>query len=157
MALQAQGQLGGQPRVRARSLDAAVRLGVVGRNVSDFVDVPAIKRLETHPLSPEEVRVLVGQLDEAGEPFAPLYVTAAVTGLRQGELLGLRWREVELSGPMPVVRVVCSLEWSRNREDMAVQGAEDETEPAAGGAGGCCGGGAASAVAAAVGDAAPGG
>jgi integrase len=99
-----------------KALDAAVRLGVVARNVSDFVDVPAIKRAEIHPFSPEEARVLVGLLDEAGEPFAPLYVTAAVTGLRQGELLGLRWREVELSGASPVVRVVCSLEWSRKEK-----------------------------------------
>ena len=110
-----------------KALDAAVRLGVVARNVSDFVDVPAIKRAEMHPLTGEQARELVGLLaasggeradqrgDQRWDQWLPLFVAGMATGLRQGELLGLRWREVELGGSAPVLRVVCSLQWSRKR------------------------------------------
>ncbi len=47
----------------------------------------------------------VGSPDDAfGSIEAPIYVTAAMTGLRQGELLGLRWRDIDFDARR--VRVV---------------------------------------------------
>ncbi len=42
--------------------------------------------------------------DAFGSIEAPIYVTAAMTGLRQGELLGLRWRDIDFDARR--VRVV---------------------------------------------------
>jgi integrase len=54
------------------------------------------------PLSPEQARRL---LHEArGDRFEALYVLALTTGLRQGELLGLRWEDVDLSAKRLRVR-----------------------------------------------------
>jgi integrase len=52
--------------------------------------------------SPEEVLALVR---EAGsEQDAAIYLVAAYTGLRRGELLALRWRDVDFAGSVVRVR-----------------------------------------------------
>src|SRR5260221_1133696 len=87
-----------------RALAQAVRLGLLMRNVTDLVDAPRMAETELHPLSREEARVL---LDVAsGERLEALYVVALATGMRQSELLGLRWADVDLDVlPTAVVRV----------------------------------------------------
>ncbi len=52
--------------------------------------------------SPEEVHALVRAA--ASEQDAAIYLTAAFTGLRMGELLALRWRDVDFSGRVVRVR-----------------------------------------------------
>lgn len=45
------------------------------------------------PLSPPEVRRFLEAAE--GHPLEPLFVLAVTTGMRQGELLALRWRDVD--------------------------------------------------------------
>lgn len=52
--------------------------------------------------SPEEIWALVRAAESAQD--AAIYLTAAFTGLRQGELLALRWRDVDTSGSVLRVR-----------------------------------------------------
>jgi integrase len=80
--------------VLRRSLVIAERWGLVSRNVAKLVDPPRVRRFEIRPLTPTEARQL---LDAAvGDRLEALYVTALATGLRQGELLGLRWDDLDL-------------------------------------------------------------
>lgn len=81
-------------RVLHRALGQAVRWGAVARNVTELVDPPRVSRKEMRALSPDEARRL---LDAAGGTrFEALYTVAVTTGMRQGELLGLRWQNVDL-------------------------------------------------------------
>jgi integrase len=54
--------------------------------------------------SPEEVHALVRAA--ASEQDAAIFLTAAFTGLRQGELVALRWRDVDFGGSY--IRVTAS-------------------------------------------------
>jgi integrase len=57
---------------------------------------PKVARAEPRVLSPEEARRL---LDAArGDPLEALWVLALTTGVRQGELLGLKWSDIDLDG-----------------------------------------------------------
>jgi integrase len=84
------------------SLNKAERWGLVTRNVAKLVDPPRVNRPELRPLGPAELqRLFVAVRDHRWEA---LYVLAAATGMRQGELLGLQWAHVDLQGRTLQVR-----------------------------------------------------
>lgn len=85
-----------------KALDNALRLGLVQRNVSDMVRPPRMRHHEMSTLSSEEARTLLAAA--AGNRFEALYVLALSTGMRQGELLALKWRDVDLEGGSLQVR-----------------------------------------------------
>jgi integrase len=60
-----------------------------------------------HPLTPEQAKLLLQTAHEAGDRLEALYVLAIHTGLRQGELLGLKWDDVDLDdGSLQVRRTL---------------------------------------------------
>src|SRR5215217_4144957 len=77
-----------------KALEQAVLDGLVPRNVSEGVKAPQIRKAEIKPLFPTQVRVLLSAA--RGDRLEALYVLAIHTGLRQGELLGLKWTDVDL-------------------------------------------------------------
>lgn len=83
-------------RVLHRALSQAVRWGLVVRNVTELVDPPRVPRKQMRALSPDEARRLLHAAK--GNRFEALYTIAVTTGMREGELLGLRWRDVDLDG-----------------------------------------------------------
>jgi integrase len=64
------------------------------RNASEAVDPPKAQRKEIRPLTPEQVRTLLKTAQ--GDRLEALYALAITTGLRQGELFGLRWQDVDM-------------------------------------------------------------
>jgi integrase len=78
-----------------RALDSALRLGLVQRNVSEMVDPPRMHHREMTALSAEQARALLNAA--AGNRLEALYVLALTTGMRQGELLALKWRDIDLN------------------------------------------------------------
>ncbi|HXC75682.1 MAG TPA: tyrosine-type recombinase/integrase [Candidatus Acidoferrum sp.] len=94
------------------ALGQAVRWNLVPRNVADLVDPPRIRRLEMTVFGPDQVRVL---LDAArGGPLEAIITVAVSTGMRRGELLALRWRDVDLD--RSTVRVVGTLQRGFDRK-----------------------------------------
>ncbi|HVG95839.1 MAG TPA: site-specific integrase [Chloroflexota bacterium] len=51
------------------------------------------------PPDAERVRALLAASQAAGDPLHALWVTAAATGARVGELTAVRWRDLTLDGP----------------------------------------------------------
>jgi integrase len=85
-----------------KALQQAVEDGLIPRNVAQGVKVSQVGKEEIRPLSPEQTK---GFLEAAsGYRFEALYVLAVHTGLRQGELLGLRWEDVDLEARTLCVR-----------------------------------------------------
>ncbi len=81
--------------VLREALGHAVKKGLLARNPCEMVDRPRRRRVEMRVLDEEQVRLFLG----AAKKFSPnyvLYLAAITTGMRQGELLGLRWQDVDL-------------------------------------------------------------
>jgi integrase len=76
------------------ALKTAERWGMVSRNVATLVDTPRMTRHEITPLTPEQAKKLIETSVE--DRHRALWITALGTGLRLGELLGLRWEDVDL-------------------------------------------------------------
>lgn len=78
-----------------KALSQAVSDGLTSRNAAD-VKAPQPAPEEMRPLSETEARVFLDAAARFGDRFEPLYVLAITTGLRRGELLGLRWNDADL-------------------------------------------------------------
>jgi integrase len=85
-----------------RVFDQAVRWGAASRNPAAFVDPPRVSRHRFTTLSSDQPRTLLAGL--RGDRLLALYVLALTTGMRQGELLALRWPDVDLGGRRLAVR-----------------------------------------------------
>lgn len=79
-----------------RALTQAVHDGLIPRNVAEAVRPPKLEREEIQPLNAGQVRSLLQAADEAGDRLATLYTVAVRTGMRPGEMLALRWSDVDL-------------------------------------------------------------
>ena len=98
-----------------RALKQAFRWGVVGRNVADLVSAPLVPRYESRALSPDEAKRL---LDAAqGERLEAIYTVALTGGLRLGELLALRWADVDTDAR--TLRVTGTLQRTRGCIEIA--------------------------------------
>jgi integrase len=69
---------------------------LVPRNVSELVDAPQMHRQEMKVWTARQTRTFLTAV--SGVRLAALYTLALSTGMRQGELFGLRWKDVDLSG-----------------------------------------------------------
>jgi integrase len=85
-----------------RALHQAFRWSLVSRNVCDLVDPPRMRRHSLQVLTPEQVRTFLEAA--SGHRLHALFVLAVTTGLREGELLGLHWRDVDLDAATLQVR-----------------------------------------------------
>ena len=83
-----------QHSILRRALEIATRYDYTQRNVARLVSPPRLRRTEIHPLDREEtLRVFAAA---RGHRLEALFVLAAATGMRLGEVLGLRWDAVDL-------------------------------------------------------------
>jgi integrase len=92
-------------RVLHRALRDALHWGLVARNVCDAVSPPKVARAEMQVLGADQARALIAAA--ASDPLEALYTLAILTGLRQGELLALKWRDFDAdAGRLTVCRSV---------------------------------------------------
>ena len=76
------------------ALAVAMRWGYVVRNVADAVDLPKVITPEMQVWSPEQLRAFLKHV-RADRLFAA-WMLFATTGMRRGEVAGLRWNDVDL-------------------------------------------------------------
>jgi integrase len=82
------------------ALKTAIKWGLVGINAAELADAPRQQASEVTPLTVDQTRALLAAAaDLFGGRLEPLLTVALATGLRQGELLALRWSDVDVERP----------------------------------------------------------
>lgn len=76
-------------------LSEAMREQYVDRNVALLTRPPRIEKADVVPWLAPEATTFLESVD--GHPFAGLFTLALALGMRRGELLGLRWQDVDLN------------------------------------------------------------
>ena len=89
-------------RIISRALKVAMQRGRVARNVAALVDPPRVTKPELTPLTAGEARSVLAAA--AGVANSARWSVALALGLRQGEALGLLWRDVNLTQGTLTVR-----------------------------------------------------
>ncbi|MDR7415798.1 MAG: site-specific integrase [Armatimonadota bacterium] len=88
-----------------RAFNLARRWGLLGTNPCDGVTPPRVEIPEICPPDPEEVRRILEATKDT-RLFAPTAL-AAILGLRRGEVLALKWSDVDLdSGTISITRAL---------------------------------------------------
>jgi len=86
-------------RVLSRALKVAVRRGRATQNVCNLIDGPSVRRRRPHPMNVKDLRKVVAAIDSDRQRAR--WLIALLLGMRQGEVLGLRWSLVDLDGETP--------------------------------------------------------
>ncbi len=85
------------------ALKQAVRLALIARSPAQLVDPPRVPHHETRPLDGDEIRCFLAAARD--DRYYPLYLLCLVTGMRLGELLGLKWSDIDFkAGALTVQR-----------------------------------------------------
>lgn len=88
--------------VLRRALNQAVKLGSIVRNPCDAVDSPRAPRPEMKTLTREQADAFLDFTRD--DRYHALYALALTSGMRLGELLGLKWEDVDFEGARLSVR-----------------------------------------------------
>jgi len=92
-------------RVLRRALNQAIKWGLLVRNPCAGVEPPKPQPREYVILTPEQADALLKAAEPTGR--RSLYLAAMTTGARLGELLGLRWKDVDLeNGTTTIVQTL---------------------------------------------------
>lgn len=89
-----------------KALQQAVEAGYLRENPADACKTPRITKKEITPLDEEETKLFVKAVH--GDSYEILYLTTLFTGMREGEVLGLKWDAVDFDGGM--IRIVQQLQ-----------------------------------------------
>lgn len=72
------------------------------RNVAEAVSPPKTKKIEMQTWNNEQVKIFLEVSKESR--YYPIYLTAINTGMRRGEILGLRWQDIDFENNILYVR-----------------------------------------------------
>ncbi len=78
-----------------KALDTAVKWNLVAKNVCDVVARPRAEKFEFQPLTVEQIRKLLEVTK--GHYMEALFKLALATGMRRGELMGLKWQDIDFN------------------------------------------------------------
>jgi len=85
-------------RVLHSALQWAKRKNIVARNVADNVDIPRAKRTQMNALDEDQTAAVLEILESTDSDLYLPALVAVGTGIRRGELIALRWVDLDLDG-----------------------------------------------------------
>ncbi|MEJ9256033.1 tyrosine-type recombinase/integrase [Bacillus wiedmannii] len=80
-------------RILKSALNLAVKQNIISRNPADFAEIPKKERTSIQTWTEEEVKKFLLHSQESRYHIG--YLLAITTGMRMGEVLGLRWQDVD--------------------------------------------------------------
>lgn len=89
-------------KVLSAALSRAVREELIARNVARLVELPTWEPATVYPWSSAEALAFLAAA--ADDPLFPAFVFLLLYGMRRGEVLGLRWQDIDLDSQMIHVR-----------------------------------------------------
>lgn len=89
-----------------KALQQAVEAGYIRDNPADACKPPRIVKKEITPLDEEETKLFVKAVHD--DPYEILYLVTLFTGMREGEVMGLKWDTVDFDAG--TVRIVHQLQ-----------------------------------------------
>jgi len=110
----------------SKALSDALRKGTVTRNVAQQADAPKVSASRKTEMRVWDADQLRAFLDGAKtHRLHPLLYLAANTGMRRGEVLGLRWSDVDLeAGRISIRQALISVEYKMQMSDTKTGGSE---------------------------------
>lgn len=97
----------------ASAIEEAERRDWIHRNVARIARVPQSHTKQRRSLTPEQARQLLDAA--AGHRLEAAILIGLTRGLRPGELLGLRWSDLDLDGTPPVMRIRMAIKREHNQ------------------------------------------
>jgi integrase len=89
-------------QVLSTALSRAVREELLARNVARLVELPTWEPPEVVPWAPAEALAFLGAASD--DPLYPAFVLLLLYGMRRGEVLGLRWQDIDFDNKVIHVR-----------------------------------------------------
>lgn len=87
-----------------KALKQAVANGMMRANPADFCTLPKAKRAEIKPLGEEEMKAFIHKSLEKTDTSRLFFAVDMLTGMRQSEILGLTWENVDLENGLIYVK-----------------------------------------------------
>lgn len=86
------------------SLNSAVTKKLIPTNVAQLAEnKPRIKRKKVDVWTDEEAKRFLDYVKDSGSRYYTIFFLALMTGMRQGEILGLRWKDIDFKRKQIVV------------------------------------------------------
>ena len=76
-----------------KSFNMAIKQGIIRTNPCDGAELPKAERHEIKPLADNEIPLFLAAIDDS--PMRNAYALCLFAGLREGECLGLSWKQVD--------------------------------------------------------------
>jgi integrase len=109
------------------ALNMAVKWRLIPKNVCDLVTPPRKERFDIKPLTEEQAQAFLATV--RGHKWEALFTLALATGMRRGELIGLKWQDINFkTGTLQVVRVLTRVPTKSPEREHVYTEAEPKTE-----------------------------